>query len=161
MFGAVPKSIFFNPSAVIDLAQKRQDAALAKIGAFIRRRAQTSIRYRKASSPPGSPPSAHRSSRYTRERTNKRTGAVTRQNASPLRDLIFFALDRGRRSVVIGPVVFGGSDSGGIAPRVLEEGGKSVFRSRRGSRAAHYRARPFMKPALAAETPRAVRMFRG
>lgn len=93
------KKSFFDRKAVIDAADRATKAALSKFGAFVRRRAQTSIKKRKAVSPPGSPPSGH-------------TGT--------LRRLIFFAFDPGRKSVVIGPVL---NKSGPSAPKALEHGG--------------------------------------
>lgn len=128
----IPKSFFFDRKAVIDRVGVAKVKVLSKVGAFLRRRAQTSMRYRKAASPPGKPPSAH-----------KETGAL-------LRKLIFFSYDPSSDSVVVGPVAAGKAE----APRLQEFGGKAR-RTRRGvTRTAVYPARPFMLPALQASEPK-------
>lgn len=120
---------------------KRQvDAAtrkvLSKAGAFVRQRARTSIRKRKAVSAPGSPPSSHEGS---------------------LRRLIFFAYDAANNSMVVGPTAFGR----GEVPRLLEFGGRTTLRRKAYSRPAAYRARPFMGPAGRAEAPKFKDLLRG
>ncbi len=93
------KSQFFDRAAVADKIDPAVKKALSKFGAFVRQRSRTSIRTRKASSPPGSPPSSH-------------TGALKRG--------ILFGYDADKRSVVIGPVLAGRQTG---APETLEEGG--------------------------------------
>jgi hypothetical protein len=134
------KNLFFDRATVIREVGKKNAAALAKAGAFVRRRARSSMRRRKKSSAPGSPPSAHSTDSV---RTLKN---------------ILFAYDRGRQSVVIGPVRLNGE--GGSVPALHEFGGSKVVeqRSFRGNRVvskrvARYPARPFMGPALQAEAP--------
>jgi len=124
------KLLFFDSPRVqgaMDAATRR---ALSKAGAFIRTRAKSSIRKRKAVSRPGKPPSSH-------------TGHLKRR--------IFFAADPVAESVVIGPTPY----REGEAPSVLEFG-EVVNRptERRGKkRRMVYRKRPFMGPALEAEAP--------
>lgn len=121
------RKAFFDSDAVrksVDVATRK---ALSKFGAFVRRRAQSSIRTRKAISQPGATPSGH---------------------AGTLKRLIFFSFDTDRKSVVIGPTVFGR----GEAPRLLEEGGVSVF-------GRYYRSRPFMGPAFKAEQDAAAKLY--
>lgn len=120
------RGTFFDTEAVRRSLDATLRKSLSKMGAFVRRRAQTSIRKRKGTSPPGSPPFSH-------------TGA--------LRKGILFGYDAGRRSVVVGPVR-AGSASG--APAALEYGGTARLRS--GAR-AKVAPRPFMGPALRAELP--------
>jgi hypothetical protein len=122
------KQNFFDRKAVLSRLDKGVKQALSKFGAFVRRRAQTSIRKRKGVSAPGSPPSSH---------------------VGTLKKLIFFSYDPGRKSVVIGPVLKSGSSD---APKLLEHGGAG----RRGK----YIARPFMRPAFAAELPKAPQNFK-
>ncbi len=74
--------IRFDSAKILQHLEKGEAKALSRIGAFIWRRAQTSMRYRKRVSEPGQPPSAH-------------TGR--------LRQSIKFAFDNSSRSVVIGP----------------------------------------------------------
>lgn len=91
--------VFFDSELVkrsMDAATRR---ALSKFGAFVRTRAKTSIRKRKAISAPGSPPSSH-------------TGK--------LRKSIFFSYDKAAKSVVVGPLRHGKN-----AAELLEHGGGS------------------------------------
>lgn len=118
------KASFFSSDAV----KKKLDAGLAstllKAGAFVQRRMKTGVRYRKKASSPGKPPSAHRTTGFTREKRSK-SGQVSRQQVSPLRELIFFAYDANTKSTVIGPAKFGGK--GGKAPPTLEKGGTATI----------------------------------
>lgn len=125
------KQLFFDRPRVQRAVDWGKRQALSKAGAFIRRRARSSIRKRKRSSRPGEPPSSH-------------TGL--------LRRFILFGYDRRRDSVVVGPVGFRQS----TAPSVLEFGGRSAVESRRRSRRRKKRvvriaARPYMRPALEKE----------
>ena len=105
------KKGFFDRAAIESQLSKQERARLSKIGAFIRRRAKSSIRKRKKPSPPGKPPSSH-------------TGV--------LKDFIFFAYDSERRSVVVGPTKTNQRNAFAIAsagrvktiPGVLEFGGQ-------------------------------------
>jgi hypothetical protein len=122
------KSMFFDRVAVTRAVAPAKIRVLSKIGAFIRKSAQTSMRYRKRASAPGQPPSAH-----------KEFGAL-------LRRLLFFGYDRSTDSVVVGPVATKRAE----APNLNEFGGKA----RRFGRMVTYPARPFMAPALAREEPK-------
>jgi hypothetical protein len=100
------------------------------------------MRRRKATSPAGSPPSAH-----------SKDSVATLKN-------ILFAYEPQNMGVVIGPVLLNGSQ--GSVPALHEFGGSRairVTRRQRGQRVAvvrqaRYPARPFMGPALAAEAPK-------
>jgi hypothetical protein len=152
------KNMFFDRALVKREVGKQNAAALGKIGAFVRRRARSSMRRRKSASAPGHPPSAH-----------SKDPVATLKN-------ILFAYDRANMSVVIGPVLLNGSR--GSVPALHEFGGAANVREkkivnplsgqfewaptgRRGARPgqqtrirqAQYAARPFMGPALAAEAP--------
>ena len=124
-------SMFFGNRPVRQAADRATRAVLSKAGAFVRRRAKSSIRRRKRISRPGRPPSSH---------------------AGHLKRLILFGYDRGADSVVIGPLRF----RRGEAPPLLEFGG----RARRSGRRMRYRARPFMGPALEAEAPNFPRLWK-
>lgn len=139
------KALFFDKKAVTDRLDPAVRRALSKLGAFVRTRAKSSVRYGKGAARPGAPPVAHRSAGYTRTSRSRKTGQTKQQPASPLRELIYFAYDPASRSVVVGPTL-GGSQSG--APARLEFG--------RGV-APH----PFMRPALEAERAKAPDLFRG
>lgn len=121
------RAAFFDAAAVLRQIGKFERKALSKFGAFVRTRARSSVRKRKAISRPGSPPSSHEGS-YKR--------------------LIFFAFDAQSRSVVIGPVQF----KRGEVPRLLEHGGTVVRTGSDGkSRRLVYRPRPHIAPAGRAE----------
>ena len=76
---------------------------LGRLGAFIRRRAQTSMRKRKKPSPPGKPPSVH---------------------SGQLRRFIFFGAEvaGGVPTLVVGPTLFGRRQSP-VTPELHEAGG--------------------------------------
>lgn len=128
---------FFDRATVIAATSKAERRVLAKFGAFVRRRARTSIRPRKGTSPPGRPPFSH-------------TGL--------LRRMIFFVHDPQRRSVVIGPVRLNRTQ--GEAPRLLEHGGFARVRLGGRRRPARYRPRPYMRPAFEAEQPKLPALWR-
>jgi hypothetical protein len=122
------KEMFFDRAAVIRAVAPAKIRVLSKAGAFIRKAAQTSMRYRKRASKPGQPPSAH-----------KEHGAL-------LRKLVFFGYDSSADSVVVGPV----AAKRGEAPNLNEFGGTA----RRFGRTVTYPQRAFMAPALAKEEPK-------
>lgn len=133
-------SLFFDRPAVARAVDRAKRGVLSRAGAFIRQRARTSIRSRKGSASPGSPPHSHEGS---------------------LRRLILFGYDARSDSVVVGPVGFRGS----VAPRALEFGGRTtVAPRRRGAREARrtirIAARPYMQPALEKERPRLPALWR-
>ena len=119
--------LFFDGRLVVTAAERANRQALMRAGAFIRRRARSSIRKRKKISAPGKPPSSH-------------TGR--------LKGLILFAYDRMPETVVIGPRGTGRDQAG----ETLEHGKTVTRRVRRRRRRMRYRARPFMGPALQKET---------
>ena len=144
------KSNFFDREKVMKAMDSATRKALSRLGAYVRQRAKTSIRYRNRPSIPGMPPSAHRS--MPRLKRNKKTGAVKRQMVSPLREFIFFAYDASRKSVVIGPALLNGRN-GPMILSSLEYGGPSIVMVGGKGQRITIRARPFMRPALAAELP--------
>ncbi len=133
------KQMFFDRTKVkraVDAARRR---VLSKAGAFIRQTARTSIRKRKGTSKPGSPPHSH---------------------VGLLRRFILFGYDKQSDSVVIGPVGFKAS----AAPRVLERGGTTTVtrrrRGRRSERRVRIAARPYMQPSLEKERPKLPELWR-
>lgn len=125
MISAKVKTGFFDRPLAKSLSKARRKN-LSRGGAFVRRRARSIVRKRKATSRPGQPPSAH-------------TGEI--------RD-IRFDYDDQTDTVVVGPVGFSGSK----VPQTLEHGGPStrdVFRGgTRERRRVQIAARPFMGPSL-------------
>ncbi len=160
------KNNFFDSASVLNKLGSAKRKALSRQGAFVRRRAKSSIRYRLTTSEPGSPPSAHRSGRFTRTKKNKKTGVEKKQASSPLRELIYFAYDASRDNVVVGPELFRNSVAGGgLVPKALEKGGtvdvgKLAFHKQR-RRTIYLRPRPFMGPAELAERPKFAAQFKG
>ena len=125
------KKAFFDRRGIDRKVATAKRRAMSRFGAFVRTRARSSIRKRKAIAPSGEPPSSHEGS---------------------LRRLIFFALDPVTDSVVIGPVSF----RAGEAPRLLEHSGRTIRRGK----PAFYRGNPFMQPAGQAEVPRFPELLR-
>lgn len=144
------KSGFFDQKKILSDVEKAEAKVQSKFGAFTRRTMKNSIKYQPfgASAPAGRPPFAHRSNGFTRKRTTKKTGVTTTQQASPLRELIFFARDPANKSVVIGPVAFGKRGAG-----ALETGGSvSVAVPGTGqTKTVRIRPHPFARPAGEAE----------
>jgi hypothetical protein len=154
------KGNFFDRAKILKALDRATARVLSKFGSFVWKRARTSIRKRKGTSPPAGPPYSH-------------TGA--------LRKGILFGYDRDKKSVVIGPVL---SDKPTGAPENLEYGGsfdgrgrvisisKGVGRDAAGrftskgrnrvtlSGKIRVRARPFMHPALDAERPKLAPLWR-
>lgn len=151
------KQLFFDRKAVQDAAGRGKVKALAKYGAVVRRTAQTSMRYRKGPSAPGTPPSAHKSKRLA---GLKKLGR-SRHNGALLRELLFFAYEPKTGTTVVGPLGFR-SAKGTPVPELQEFGGtrtphpneKIVVGKGKGARlivlkgAVKYPPRPFMAPAL-------------
>ena len=119
--------IFFDGNRIIRRMEQANRRILMRAGAFIRRRARSSIRKRKKISDPGKPPSSH-------------TGR--------LKGLILFAYSPTTETVVVGPRRTGSRNQAG---ETLEHGKTVTRRQRRRKRRMRYRARPFMGPALEKE----------
>jgi hypothetical protein len=134
------KDLFFDKPIVLRAVDKAKRAVLSKAGAYITTTAKHSIRSRKTPAPPGQPPHSHKGT---------------------LRRLIFFAYDRSRDSVVVGPVGLGSSN----VPHILEFGGKTQIKRRRHGKVVRVRAKisphPFMGPALEKERPQFPKRWAG
>lgn len=116
-FGA--KNMFFDRKLVEQLIGKQAARALGRCGAFVRTKARSLLRRRKAVSAPGSPPSVHSKDQFASLKN------------------IWFALDRSTLQMIVGPVRLNvysltreGSGPGaqnvftqGAVPGVLEHGG--------------------------------------
>lgn len=135
--------------------------SLKKFGAFVRRRIQTSLRYKKRRSRPGEPPTVWRTERFKRKKKSK--GITIRQPSSPLRELIAFALTTydGMPTVITGPMIFRNSRvGGGKATRALEFGGTVPFMSHGKPKMGKFLPRPYVAPAFKAELPKAPKLFK-
>ena len=138
------KSSFFDAAAVQRAVDPAKRKNLSKAGAFVRRRARSSIRRRKKSAPAGQPPSLHADSE-----PNIRT--------------IFFVWEPQRETVVAGPVAL--PSTKGDATEAQEHGGRvKVIRRRKGGkrvvRVVTIRAHPFMGPALEAEEDKSLDLWK-
>lgn len=132
------KQLFFDSKKVRSSVDRTTRRVLSRFGAFVRRTARSSIRKRKNTSTPGSPPSSH-------------TGLLKR--------FIWFGYDPGQDSVVIGPARLT-QNNRGDAPSLLEYGGRTTLK-RNGKRVrAKFGARPFMGPAFEKEQPKLPAMWR-
>ena len=164
------KRYFFDRDAVQRAVDRMAVRRLSMYGAFVRRRARSSIRKRKKASKPGQPPSSH---------------------VGLLKDFLFFAYDPATKSVVIGPALLNQKLRGdatrpasGTVPEALEYGadllvtelqlsgggwkrsdllprGDRKGRNKR-VRTASLAERPYMRPAGEAErsNPKLIELFK-
>ena len=127
------KDMFFDRERVLKQIRQEDARRLSKAGAYIRQRAITSMRRRKRSARPGSPPSVH-----------------SRDAFASLRNILF-ALSSDWESVVIGPRGIPSMRLRGASvatvPELMEKGGAARVRGRR----VRYAKFPFMRPALEKE----------
>jgi hypothetical protein len=130
------KANFFDSARIEKQLDAKERKSLSKFGAFVQRRARSSLRRRDKSAPPGSPPSVHSTDSFN-----------TLKN-------ILFAYDGQSKTVVIGPVGRGGS-----APNLQEFGGSTTINRQHPDKNGHVRGaniqtitiqirpHPFMNPA--------------
>lgn len=171
------KESFFDRPKVIASLKKAKRKALSKAGAFVRRRARSSLRRRKNPSAPGSPPSTH--------------------SKDPSLKTILFAFQPQSESTIVGPVQlnqvnFTVASVTSTVPGLHERGETAIIREYRYApidraadgvqwrrvdgrrrygprdgykletrrRTARYPKRPFMRPALEAEAPNFPELFK-
>lgn len=135
----------FDPKPLLRKIERDKIRVQMRFGAYARRAQINSIKYKPfgASAPAGKPPFAHRSNVFTRQKKDRKTGAVAQQASSPLRELIYFARDAGRDSVLVGPIQFGRRGAG-----ALERGGTVTTSAGKGkTRTVRIRPHPSAKPA--------------
>lgn len=136
MFLDASTKFFFDSDAVLKSLDRATIRNLSKVGAFVRRRARSSIRRRKKSADAGSPPSAHSKDKF---RTIKN---------------IRFQYEPETKSVIAGPVKLNTSKAKGTKPHpeLMEFGGMGVVTDDDGNDSfVSYEAHPFMGPALEEE----------
>lgn len=142
---------FLDMRKVQAAVDKTVPKTLMKFGAFVWKRARTSLKYGERPSRVGSPPTVHRT--MTRKKINRK-GVLTNQSVSPLRESVLFAFDAAKTSVVIGAARLPGKRN--QAPKALEYGGESLIKVIGGhgkTKSATIRRHPFMQPAFQAELP--------
>lgn len=163
--------LFFDRRAVIAATEKAERSRLSKAGAFVRRRAKSSIRkarrkrlgeldpdeLRVYEIAVGNAKKAGRRKPRPWWFKHSEPGQPPRSITGLLRDHIYFTWDERTRSVVVGPALLNGHDASNPIPRVLEMGG--MVTNRRGRRSV-IAPRPYMRPALAAEQSRFPELFR-
>jgi hypothetical protein len=177
------KGRFFDRARVVKLLDEAELRSLSRVGAFVRTRAQSILRYRDKSSPPGQPPSVHRHEEFQRVQVVPKGRnpwkASHARPASQFKELIFFALDESNKSVVIGPALLNGGRTNPTVPELHEFGGEITVEEVqlsgglwvRSSRVANlnrprrtvqavYPPRPFMKPALDSSLADIARKFK-
>ena len=115
---------FFDRPAVMQMVHRWQRGLLSAVGSFVRQKARVPIR------------SARRPGQYARP------GRPPLSHTGLLRDRIFFAFDKGKRSVVIGPELV---RAGSRIPHALEYGGMSIGLRNKPIRVHEH---PFMRPAF-------------
>lgn len=150
---------FFDSPAVLRAVDAGVRKPLSKAGAFVRRRASSSIRRRDKVSEPGKPPSAH---------------------GDKLKKNILFAYDAPNQSVIVGPTKLN-AVTAEDQPHTLEVGGTITIREKQlrpggtwgplfnrrslrpgeaiRRRQIRVAARPYMSPALQAELPKFPELF--
>jgi len=112
--------------------ERKQTAVLFRLGGFVLSIMRRSIRKRRGSSKPGTPPHSH---------------------AGQLRRLMRFAVDKQAGEVVTGPMLFGNKSnvipaSGATIPELLNYGGRASMLVQGGERVmAEYKPRPYVEPA--------------
>lgn len=149
------KSNFFDRRKVTDDVGPKAARFLSRAGAEVRKEAQRGIKMSPDGKPsrPGARPYGHHSG--LRKRASKSTGKTRLRKVSLLREFIFFSYDRATRTVVVGPALLSNTLAGAAALKALEYGGTSIVSAGRAgkTRPVRVRARPFMRPALAAAAP--------
>lgn len=156
----ISRASYFDRQAVIDAVGKARAQVLSKFGAFVRRKARTSIRpitrYRSESAMPEWLKKGYLQAKAITKRQGKPAPKKPRRHSAPgepprsivglLRENIEFSYDSQSRSVVAGPVRL---PRGGQAPEMLEYGGRETIRTKKGARSVTYAPRPYMAPAQA------------
>lgn len=158
MLAILPRRGFFRRREMEQGILQAQRQSLTRAGAYIRQTARASIR------PAGKRPIKDRRRqglRGYRDPAISRPGSPPRLHTRAAQNLrmIRFAWEPRRVSVIVGPVLF--KMAGGVRiPQVLERGGRSFVRDKRGRRRTiRIRRRPFMEPALRKELPNFPSLF--
>lgn len=154
---------FFDRSPIVRMLDKQTRRVFSRFGAFVRRRARSSIRQPRQKSLSDLTPQelvwyerelrlyrqGKRATKPRRPNAPSRPGEPPRSQLGLLRDNIFFSYDPQEQAVVIGPTLLS-AHAGAQALKALEFSGTSEIR--RGKK-AKIAARPFMGPAFEKELP--------
>lgn len=120
------KQAFLDREKVQKSLDKKSLKVLARYGGSVRKTAQYSMRSRKKSAPKGQPPYAH--------------------GKKLLKRLLFYSLEKQRKTVVVGPVLLSETAKEGV-PKLMEVGGTITRRVKDKSVKYVYTGHAFMKPA--------------
>lgn len=142
------KGSFFDAQKVLDATDNAERKVLSKFGAFVRRTARTSIRKHAKPSQASIEKAIRKGKRP--KRTTSRPGKPPYDHTGLLKRNIFFAYERSRHSVVIGPVAL--NQRSGV-PELLEYGGRAMRKIKGKMKRVTYKPRPFMGPAMARNLP--------
>ncbi len=163
------KKMFFDRAAVAGSVDKATASVLSKFGAFVMTAARRSIR--PARQTPVSELNAEQLAAYKRRSAiakakgqprprrplqSSKPGQPPRSRLGLLKKFILFGYDSSSRSVVVGPARLNGVVGGPQALEALEEGGQT--RTPQGQTVS-IKARPFMGPAYAKESPKLPAMW--
>jgi len=148
---------FFDKEPVIRALNRGKLRIFKEFCRLVRKAAQKSLVYGERPAPPGATPTAHRSRSVTK--VSKSTGKTRKRSISFLREYLYFSFDRATESVVIGPARLGNTVTPDALP-ALEYGGTSTIVRRGKRQRVRVAARPFMRPAAAAELPNLPPMWR-
>jgi hypothetical protein len=157
------KDNFFDRAVVQNAIGKETARALGRLGSFVRTTARRSIR-------PARRMKVSELGEAQRNYLVRNPGAFVplkssepgqppRSRTKLLRDHILFSYDSRSKSVVVGPVSLNRT-SGEPVPSILEFGGQSTVKTRRGPRRVTIAPRPFMRPALEIAKPRIPKEFK-
>lgn len=124
-------TVKFNSKLLLQFMDQKTANILVRIGGFLRKVAQRGMKIRVGPSKPGQPPNAH----------------------SPplLRTFLEYAYDTVKKRLVVGPKLLPRSNNL-VLPGLMERGGLIESKVRKKSVMKRYPARPFMKPALEAQS---------
>lgn len=136
---------FFDAKAVLNPQQRKRRKMMSRFGAFVRTRSRSLLN-------------------KSGGKKNKvsAAGEPPRKHVGLLRKGVFFAFDRVKDSVVIGPIVLA-SAGGSSALSALEEGGIVTIDGFKDQKSKRVRiaSRPFMGPAFADELPNISSIWKG
>lgn len=156
LWATVGKATGFDSKKILKAVRRAERKRLNKLGAFIRRRARSSMRKAPLIDP--------KTGKKSRKKDIERVPATAEPGKPPywhhggLRKMIFFAYDSETHSLVVGPVPY----RAGVAPNLLEKGGRGAVRFKDGERKpAKWRGNPFMAPAGKKEAGRIKELLRG
>ena len=155
------KSMFFD-RVVITAVNRAEIGVLSRMGSFVRTSSRTSIKKASGVKIPKLKAKLRnaKTAMAKQKAQDKLDDAIKKQTSRPgeppkghgaqfLKRFIYFGFDSATRSTVVGPVRLNGRKSID-APSILEGGGRTKI----GTQTVEIEARPYMGPALVANSPK-------